>query len=456
MRKIGKIGIAAGLLTVLLTGAFWILPVKGAVHQPDPKQGNSGQFPGGSSQSLDSSGHPQTSALTEGTQKPGISDQPPVSAKPWKGEGVQIHFLAVGQAEAIFIDSGDTEVLIDGGLEESADHIIDSIKPLVDGHLEVVIATHAHNDHLGGLPKIMDAFSIDRIIDNGRHSDLESYVNYRRALQEETGEGAEYQTASEKERLDLGNGAVLKLISLVRRPEDPNESSLVCQLSCGSVEVLLMSDLDTVVERSNLKQFSDVDVLKVGHHGSRTATSDEFLEIVKPEAAVITAGENNRFGLPNRETLRKLLAQGTAVYGTFRSGDITLTIPKDEDGLNPPYWFDTDRKLTLFDGGAKKIPGQAGRGIPGILSGDSENLRLQKPHGPDSLLENPIEPNLLSDEPPVVDPREAVYVGNRKTKRFHTIACPEGARIADRHAVYFRSRADAVAAGYHPCSFCRP
>lgn len=442
MRKIGKIGIAAGLLTVLLTGAFWILPVKGT--------------------------------------------QPQVSAKPWKGEGVQIHFLAVGQAEAIFIDSGDTEVLIDGGLEESADHIIDSIKPLVDGHLEVVIATHAHNDHLGGLPKIMDAFSIDRIIDNGQHSDLESYVNYRRALQEETGEGAEYQTASEKERLDLGNGAVLKLISLVRRPEDPNEASLVCQLSCGSVEVLLMSDLDTVVERSNLKQFSDVDVLKVGHHGSRTATSDEFLEIVKPEAAVITAGENNRFGLPNRETLRKLLAQGTAVYGTFRSGDITLTIPKDQDGLNPPYWFDTDRKLTLFDGGAKKIPGQAGRGIPGILSGDSGNLSLQKPkapkfrlgnpdapnlqprksgtsdywlgelHGSDSLPENPIEPNLLSDEPSVVDPREAVYVGNRKTKRFHTIACPEGARIADRHAVYFRSRADAVAAGYHPCSFCRP
>ncbi len=355
---------------------------------------------------------------------------------------IVVKFLAVGQAEAIFIDDGTTEILLDGGEEEAAKHVIEVLKPLVDGPLDLVIATHAHDDHIGGLPEILDAFSVGRIIDNGRHSELESYLNYRMALEKKARTGTAYQTAK-NEIFDLGGGASLHLIEMERKPQDPNETSIVCLLSCGGTRLLLMSDLDTVVERSNLERFTDVDILKVGHHGSRTATSDEFLEIVHPEAAVITAGKNNRFGLPSREVIRKLMEEGVQVYGTFRSGDITLTIPRHPQPDGPAYRFDTERTLNLFDAGAKELRKTSAGGISGAAV-----------TGPG--ISDPAIPGVLSDDSGLVEAKDAVYVGNRETKKFHTMACAAGARIADRNAVYFRTRVQAVNAGYRPCGDCRP
>lgn len=127
--------------------------------------------------------------------------------------------------------------------------------------------------------------------------------------------------------------------------EDSNDCSVVAQLTCGNVQVLFTGDMSQQVETKLLPLFGDIDVLKVSHHGSDTASCAEFLSVVKPEYAVISYGLDNAYHHPAGETLQRLFDVGATVYGTGKSGSIVLTT----DGWT--YSFNTSQALTAADAG---------------------------------------------------------------------------------------------------------
>ncbi len=200
--------------------------------------------------------------------------------------------------------------------------------------------------------------------------------------------------------------------------QTPNENSIITSLEYSEVSLLLMGDLETTVEKNNLHKFKDIDVLKVGHHGSRTATCQDFIDIINPEDSIISAGIDNKFLLPNADVIERLSSSDSKVYGTFRSGDIIMST----DGTN--YSIDTETILVREDAGAPYL-------------GNQNN-------------------NSNSNNASHVTEKEAVYVGNSETKKFHLMDCFAGSRIADRRTIYFKYRQDAIDEGYVPCKICNP
>lgn len=252
---------------------------------------------------------------------------------------VRVHFLDVGQGDAALIDCGTTEVLIDGGDNGAGAAVAAYLAAYVDGPLDYLIATHPDADHIGGLDEVLAAYPVGEVIDSGRTSDTKTYADYWAAVQ------AEGCTLSydEDRILPLSDNTVLSLLETGDAWGDSNACSVVAQLTCGNVQVLFTGDMTAQVEAAALPLFGDIDVLKVAHHGSASSTSQAFLDVVRPECAVISYGQGNRYGHPTAQVLQRLLVQGISVYGTGKSGPIVLTT----DGTT--YSFNTSVTLTAHD-----------------------------------------------------------------------------------------------------------
>lgn len=264
------------------------------------------------------------------------------------GRTISVHFIDAGQGDSILIDDGEFEILIDGSTRAAAPAVVDYLKQYVQGDLEVMIATHEHEDHIGGLPSVLDAFTVDRVIDNGRAATTKIYQKYVEKVTAETAAGCVHQNASEVTGpIVLPSGAKLELLKLSGTYGDPNNNSLVGVLQYGSEKMLFTGDMESSRETENLSQFPQANILKAGHHGSRTSSGAEFLSAVRPETVIVSAGENNTYGHPHSEAMQRFLNAGAKVYGTFRSGSIVLTT----DGTS--YQLNTDRQLTMEDVGAK-------------------------------------------------------------------------------------------------------
>jgi len=334
-----------------------------------------------------------------------------------------VHFINVGQGDAILIDNNDTEILIDGGGELNSGVVVNYIRPYINGSLDLVVATHEHEDHIGGLPGVFRIYQVDQVIDNGRAASAPFYTRYIDAVHNEP--GCIYSTVTTA-AIGLPCGAEYRILPMAGIYSYPNENSIVSLLEYGDVRMLFMGDLETTVEKNNLDQFSDTDILKVGHHGSRTATSQEFLDVANPKVSVISAGINNDFLLPNAAVIERLLEKSPSVFGTFRSGHIVLT----SDGKS--YSLNTGVALTTADAGAFGSTSDAAISLPEELPGE------------------------VIDPTNYVTEKEACFIGNSESKKFHTLKCEAGSKVADRRAVYFRSREDAIEEGYIPCKICNP
>ncbi len=258
------------------------------------------------------------------------------------GNLLRVHFLDVGQGDSILIDCGEIEVLIDGGNNNTGEEVVSYLNAYVDGPLEYLIATHPDADHVGGLDSVLNAFDIKEVIDSGRSADTKTYRDYWAAVQ---AEGCIISYDADR-IIPLSPLAALSIIETGDNWDTPNDCSIVAQLTCGNIQVLFTGDMSQRVEQELLPLFGDVDILKVGHHGSATSSCTEFLSVVKPEAAVISYGLNNSYHHPAAATLQRLFNLGANVYGTGKSGTIILTT----NGLT--YSFNTSQVLTMTDAGA--------------------------------------------------------------------------------------------------------
>lgn len=250
-----------------------------------------------------------------------------------KDDVAKIIFLDVGQGDAILIQRADRQMLIDGGANgKIVMEKIGQYVPFWDRDIEIVVATHPDQDHIGGLIDVMENYGIEKLIDNGVLN--QSKVSER------------FQTVSNQKnisQLEVSSGTKIKFGENISAdilapdgnqpkddPKDTNSSSVVMRLSFGDKSFLLMGDATAESEARLMEENPDlsVDVLKIGHHGSKYSTSDGFLEKLKPDQAVISVGKNS-YGHPAPEVLEKLEERKIEILRTDEKGDIIYEC-KDE------------------------------------------------------------------------------------------------------------------------------
>jgi competence protein ComEC len=241
------------------------------------------------------------------------------------GENVTVHFIDVGQGDSIFIDTSGLDVLVDGGTLTAGDTVVEYLGNLSITKIDLMVATHMDADHIGGLIKVLGStIQVDEVLINNQTHDSVTYDDFISF--------ATNHTFNSPERGDvyiLTQTVNLTVLNPVQPLEfsEQNENSVVMRLQIGSSSFMLMGDAEDDTEASILQSGLEVesDVLKVGHHGSNSSTSDAFLNAVSPSIAIISAGLNNPYGHPHNETIGKLFARGITVYGTYKSGTIVAT-----------------------------------------------------------------------------------------------------------------------------------
>lgn len=253
------------------------------------------------------------------------------------GNLVRVHFLDAGPGEAIFIDCGETEVLIDGGPAASGAEVVTYLAPYVEGALDYVIATNPADDHIGGLADVLTAYDVGEVITSGLTGQSEAYRAYETALAQN-----DAKVSDDADRIiPLSSLAALSILETGDDWEEPGDNSVVVELTCGLFQALFTGDMSQTAEAETLHCFGDIDVLKVPRHGGADAASADFLSVVRPEYAVACydAGVNP----PAAQTLQRFQDMGALVYGTGKSGPVVLTT----NGWS--YSFSTGQTLTADD-----------------------------------------------------------------------------------------------------------
>jgi len=238
-----------------------------------------------------------------------------------------VAFLDIGQGDAIFIESpSGHQVLIDGGPNAKVLQELGKVIPIYDRTIDVLILTNPDQDHFAGFLDVLKNYEIAAVIEPGTVGKSAMYPEFEKMIETES---ATHVLARRGQVIDLGGGAYLKILFPNRdvSGDTPNDGSIVAELIYGETEIMLTGDATEKVERhllainpSDLKS----DVLKVGHHGSRTSTSEKFVAAVAPQFAVISDGAGNRYGHPHKEVLDALQKFGVKVFRTDQSGTVIL------------------------------------------------------------------------------------------------------------------------------------
>ncbi len=232
-----------------------------------------------------------------------------------------IHFIDVGQADAIYINNGNNSMLIDAGKNDTANELVNYLKEQHIDSLDYVIATHPHEDHIGGMDEVLNNFKIDKILMPDKVTTTKTYENLLLAIKNN---GCEKIIPKVGEEYNLGNASFTILAPNSNNYEELNNYSIVIKLKYGNNTFLFSGDAETLSEDEILKNNIDLkcDLLKVGHHGSSTSTSLKFLNAVNPKYAVISVGKDNQYNLPKKTVMNRLKNNNIKVYRTDESGTI--------------------------------------------------------------------------------------------------------------------------------------
>ena len=249
---------------------------------------------------------------------------PPSAEGPAAPKGqLEVHIIDAGQGDSIFIRGPEGQtMLIDGGSEGTG--ALQYLQGQSVDHLDLMLATHPHEDHIGGLPAILKAMPVARVVMNGQPTTTRIY---ERLLDAIAAAKAEYQEVKRGDRIQLGSLTFDVLHPAVPTGPNLNNQSIVLRLIWGQVSFLLPGDAERETEGDILASSRPVaaTILKVGHHGSRTATSPAWLKAISPAVAIYSAGAGNSYGHPHPETLAALATAGVQVYGTDVSGTVVIT-----------------------------------------------------------------------------------------------------------------------------------
>ncbi|KMT23024.1 ComEC/Rec2 family competence protein [Clostridium cylindrosporum] len=229
----------------------------------------------------------------------------------------EIHFINTGNSDAILIKQGDKSALIDGGDNDDEGRVVSYLNKQGVKELEYIFATHPHADHIGGLDAVVKSITVKNIFVSNGTSDTDTYTDFIHAM---TNKGLNPSVPLLNSEFKLGS-STFKVLSVANESE-PNNNSLVLLYTNGKDKMLLMGDAETKIE--NTLNVGDVDLVKIGHHGSNSSSSSSFINNIKPEYAVILTGKDNKYSHPHIETMSTLKNSNIKVHRSDECGDIVF------------------------------------------------------------------------------------------------------------------------------------
>lgn len=308
------------------------------------------------------------------------------------GEGLWIHYLDVGQADCALLQCDGDYILIDGGNVGDSDLVVSYLEQAGVEQLKAVVCTHAHEDHVGGLPGVLAVYPTEAV-----YAPTKTYAS-------DCFDDFVYYT--DQQDLDITiprvgdticfGQAEAEVLGPVKSYAETNNTSLVLMVTYGTSRFLFTGDMESDAETDLLESGADLkaDVLKVGHHGSDTSTSYRFLYETAPEYAVVSVGTDNKYGHPHEQTLSRLLDAEVGIYRTDHLGTVIV----HSDGS----------KITV----------------------DWQN----------------------NGQPDLPTAQKSRFIGNKKSKTLHTEDC--SSLPAQNNQIMFEDLQEALAEGYQPCSRC--
>lgn len=243
------------------------------------------------------------------------------------GGFLTVAFLDVGQGDAIYIETPEgVQVLIDGGPDASVLRELPKVMPWWDRSLDLILATHADKDHIGGLVDVLTRYEVDEIVRTENESDTAVSSAFVLVSADEQ---VPIHIARAGDTISFGASTTLRILSPRSDTTawESNTASIVAQLTYGETEFMLTGDAPLSIEQYLARTHGgtlESEVLKLGHHGSRTSTAEEFLRVVAPEYAVVSASADNRYGHPHEEVIDRVEQAGIELLSTAEAGTIVF------------------------------------------------------------------------------------------------------------------------------------
>ncbi len=358
-------------------------------------------------------------------------------------DSLEVHFIDVGQGDAALVKCGDAAMLIDAGENDKGTLVQNYIRKQGVKSLDYLIVTHPHSDHCGGADVIVTKYDIDTIIMPNYAADTASYRDVIQAL-----DGKNYRVT------EPVAGDVYKLgdaeFTIVAPNsgdygDNVNNYSVGILLEHGGNKFLFTGDAEEEAEEDIAANGIDIsaDVLKIGHHGSRTSSSKEFMDAVSPEYAVISCGEDNEYGHPHAATLNTLRSMGVKVFRTDEQGSLIAV----SDG----------KKITWNAAPSDTWKAGEPTGSGAVSSGTGKNAANtgnDKAADKSAGTEQSTAAAEEVKQPAPQDTQGLTYVLNVKTKKFHIPSCSYLPTSNRKDST--QSREEIVSQGYEPCKKCNP
>ncbi len=233
---------------------------------------------------------------------------------------VLVYFIDVGQADAIYIKDGNSNMMIDAGNNANGQLLVKYLQSLGVQEFKYVVGTHAHEDHIGGMDDIINNFKINNFYMPDAISTSKTFEDVLDALDSKK---VTFQTPKIGDKFMLEN-ANFEVLSIGTDTSNLNDTSLVLKMTYNTTCVLFMGDASSNVEKNLLDKDINCQVLKVGHHGSRYSSSDEFIKKVSPTYGIIMVGKDNKYGHPTKKTLDILEKYQVNIHRTDEEGTILM------------------------------------------------------------------------------------------------------------------------------------
>lgn len=247
----------------------------------------------------------------------------------YTGGELKVHFLNVGQGLSVLVQSEGQTLIYDGGDRKTSSFVVSYLKEQQVESIDYLVSSHYDSDHMAGLIGCLKAFDVKNVISSDYVHDSQLYTSFVNAVEDK---GLQMQHPSVGTTFQFGSASFEILAPSSINPSDSNNNSVAIKVTNGNNSIVLTGDAESPSEAAMCSTGIDLscDVLVLGHHGSATATSWDFLQATIPEYAVVSCGTDNQYGHPDKDTMDKLQSMGIQVYRTDKQGTITVT----SDGTN--------------------------------------------------------------------------------------------------------------------------